>query len=94
MTGSFLTSLETTGEKPGVSITVTAGFCPNVYAHSVLSDSVTPWTVAYQAPLSMEFPRQEYRTRLPFPSPGDLLDPGIKLASLASPALVGGFFTS
>ena len=37
---------------------------------------VTPWTVAYQAPLSMGFPRQEYWSGLPFPSPGDLPDPG------------------
>ena len=36
------------------------------------------WTVAYQAPLFMEFSRQEYWSGLPFPSPGDLLDPGIK----------------
>ena len=39
---------------------------------------VTPWTVARQAPLPMEFCRQEYRKGLPFPSPGDLPDPGIK----------------
>ena len=38
----------------------------------------TLWTVAYQAPLSMEFSRQEYWNGLPFPSPGDLPDPGIK----------------
>ena len=38
----------------------------------------TPWTVAYQAPPSMEFSRQEYRSGLPFPSPGDLPDPGIE----------------
>ena len=37
----------------------------------------TPWTVAHQAPLSMGFPRQEYWSGLPFPSPGDLPDPGI-----------------
>ena len=37
-----------------------------------------PWTIAYQAPPSMEFSRQEYWSRLPFPSPGDLPDPGIK----------------
>ena len=42
----------------------------------------TPWTVAHQAPLSMEFPRQEYWSVLPFPSPGDLPDPGIELKSL------------
>ena len=39
---------------------------------------VTMWTVAYQAPLSMEFYRQEYWSRLPFPSPGNLSDPRIK----------------
>ena len=40
--------------------------------------SVTPWTVAYQAPPSMGFSRQEYWSGLQFPSPGDLPDPGIK----------------
>ena len=39
---------------------------------------VTPWIVAHQVPLSMGFSRQEYWSGLPFPSPGDLLDPGIK----------------
>ena len=38
----------------------------------------TPWTVAYQASLSMGFSRQEYWIVFPFPSPGDLPDPGIK----------------
>ena len=42
----------------------------------------TPWIATYQAPLSMGFPRQEYCGGLPFPSPGYLPDPGIKLASL------------
>ena len=41
----------------------------------------TPWTIAYQAPLSMEFSRQAYWSGLPFPSPGDLPDPGIKPGS-------------
>ena len=50
-----------------------------------------PWTVARQAPLSMGFPRQEYWIGFPFPSPGDLPDPGIKPVS---PALAGGSFTS
>ena len=45
--------------------------------------SATPWTAAFQAPPSMGFPRQEYWSGVPFPSPGDLLDPGIELASLA-----------
>ena len=48
---------------------------------SVVSDSEIPWTVAYQAPLSMGFSRQEYWSGLPFPSPGDLPHPGIKLSS-------------
>ena len=47
----------------------------------------TPWTVTHQAPLSMEFSRQEYWSELPFPSPGDLPDPGISPMSPASPAL-------
>ena len=38
----------------------------------------TSWTVAYQAPLSMGFPRQEHWSGLPIPSPGDLPDPGVK----------------
>ena len=50
--------------------------------------------VARQAPLSMGFPRQEYWSGLPCPPPGDLPDPGIKPASLTSPALAGGFFTT
>ena len=45
-----------------------------------------PWTVACQAPLSTGFSRQEYWSGVPFPSPGDLSDPGIKPMSLASPA--------
>ena len=52
----------------------------------------TPWTVAYQAPLSMEFSRQEYWSQLPFPFPEDLPDPGTETASPTSAALAGGFF--
>jgi len=51
----------------------------------------TPWTVALQAPLSVGFPRQEYWRGLPFPSSGNLPNPGIKPTS---PALAGGFFTA
>ena len=51
----------------------------------------TLWTMAQQAPLSMEFSRQEYWSGLPFPTPVDLPDPGIKAAF---PALAGGFFTT
>ena len=50
----------------------------------------TLWTVAHQAPLSMGFSRQEYWSRLPFASPGDLPDPGIKPASLTSLHWQGG----
>ena len=46
----------------------------------------TPWTVAHQASLSMGFSRQEYWSGLPFPSPGDLPDPGIEPGSPASEA--------
>ena len=53
-----------------------------------------PWTVAHQAPLSMGFSRQEYWNGWPFPSLGDFPNPGINLASLRSPALAGGFFTT
>ena len=54
----------------------------------------TPWIVACQAPLSMEFSREEYWNEFPCPPPGDLPDPGIKPGSLMSAALTGRFFTS
>ena len=50
--------------------------------------------IAHQAPLSLGFSRKEYWTRLPFPTPGDLPNPGIELTSLTSPALAGRFFTT
>ena len=53
----------------------------------------TLWTVALQAPQSMGFPRQEYRKGSPFPTPGDLLNPGLEPASSAFSSLVGGFLT-
>ena len=56
--------------------------------------SEPPSTAARQAPLSMEFSKQEYWSGLPFPSPGDLPNPGIKPASPASPALAGRFSTT
>ena len=49
----------------------------------VVSSFATPWTVAFQDPLSMGFSRQEHWSGLPFPSPGDLPDPGIKPSSPA-----------
>ena len=59
----------------------------------LLSRVQLPWTIAQQAPLSMEFSRQEW-SGLPVPSPGDLPNPGIKPKSPASPALAGGFSTT
>ena len=50
----------------------------------------TPWAVAHQAPLSLGFPRQEHSSELPFPSAGDLPDPGIKPTSLVT----GRFFAT
>ena len=55
---------------------------------------MTAWTVARQAPLSLEFSRQEYWSGLPYAPPGDLPDPGIEPASLRSPALAGGSSTT
>ena len=54
----------------------------------------TPWTTAPQAPVSVEFSRQEYQIGLPFPMPGDLFDPGIQHASLVFPALADRYFTT
>ena len=59
-----------------------------------MSDSASSWTTAHQSPLSVGFPRQEYWSELPSPSPGDLLNTGIKPASLTSPALAGEVFTT
>ena len=55
---------------------------------------VTPWTAACLTPPSMEFSRQECQSGLPFPTPGDLPDPGIEPMSLVSPALEGRLFTT
>ena len=64
-------------------------------SHSVIIQlSVTPLTVTHQAPLSVEFSRQKYWSRLPFLSLGYLLESEIELTSLGSPALTGGFFTT
>ena len=54
-----------------------------VSAHCHARLFATPWTVACQTPLSMEFSRQQYYSRLPFPRPGDLLNPEIEPASPA-----------
>ena len=58
-------------------------FCMRAWSLSCVQLFATPRTVAHQAPLSMRFCRQEYWSGLPFPSPGDLPDPGIKSGSPA-----------
>ena len=50
----------------------------SVFSRSARSDSVTSWAAAHQAPLSPGFSRQEHWSRLPYPPPGDLLNPGIE----------------
>ena len=63
-----------------------------LFSRSVLSHSfAAPWIVDDQAPLPMGFPRKEYWSGLPFPSPGDVPDPGIEPTS---PATAGVFFTA
>ena len=66
--------------------------CVYVLSHVRLLGA--PWTVACQAPLAMKFSKQEYWNGLPFHNPGDIPDPGIEPASLASPALAGRSFTT
>ena len=65
-----------------------------VYSRKVVSDSATPWTIAYQAPLSMGFPSLEYWSGLPFPMLGALPNLGMEPASLVPPVLEGRFFTT
>ena len=71
-----------------------ASLDPCIYVLSHVQLFVTSWTIACQAPLSTGFSRQEYWSCLPFPTPGDLPDPGIEPASLVSPALAGRSFTT
>ena len=75
-----------------VHICIHVPVCAHTLSHVQLF--VTPWTVARQASLSVNFPRQEYWSGLPFPAPGDLPYPGIQPMSLVSRALAGSFFTS
>ena len=76
-----------------VCVCVCVCVCARALSHSVISDFL--WSCgAYQAPLSMGFSRQEYWSKLLFPTPGDLPHPGIKPVSLVSPELSGRFFTT
>ena len=62
-------------------------------ACSVMADYfMTPWMIAYKAPPSMEFSKQEYWSGLQFPTPKDFLNLGTEPMTLVSLALVGGFF--
>ena len=74
------------------SIKVRASHIVCVLSHVRLF--VASWTGAHQAPVSIGFSRQEYRSGLPFPPPGDLPDPGIEPTCLMSPSLADGLFTS
>ena len=67
------------------------GCCCCYFVAKLCPTLVTPWTIAHQAPLSLEFPRQEYWSGSPFPSLGKHPDLEIKPAS---PALASGFFTT
>jgi len=70
--------------------------CVCVLVAKLCPTPATPRTVTHQAPLSMRFPRQEYWSGVPFPSPGDLPDPGIEPASPAAQVvscIAGAFFT-
>ena len=69
-----------------MSVCVCVCVCVCVLSH------VSTWIIACHAPLSMGIPKQEYWKGLPFPTPGDLPDLGVKPTFLASPALAGGFF--
>ena len=66
---------------------IITNICYNIYSGDLVAELcltlATPWTVACQAPLSMGFSRQEYWSGLPFPSPGDLPNPGIEPGSPA-----------
>ena len=75
----------------GYSVGYVWGVYVSVCAFSHVQLFATPWTVACQVPLFMGFPRQEYWSVVPFPSPGDLSHPGIEPVS---PALAGRFFTT
>ena len=80
----FLTNLDCLGCSPHtLTSEVLSPMCVCTLSHVQLS--ATPWTVARRSPLSMEFFRQECWSGLPFPSPGDLSDPGIELMSFVSP---------
>ena len=83
---------------PGIN-TFCTKFSSSSYVHALshfipIQHFTTLWTLAHQAPLSMEFARQACWSGLPFPPPGDLPNLGTKPTSLESSSLAGGFFTT
>ena len=83
--------------RPGDQIQVSCGSFSGSWNAKSLQSCLTvwnSWAVARQSPLFMGFSRQEYYSWLPYPPLGDLPDPGIEPASLMSPALADGFFTT
>ena len=92
LTGQAESTVRTVGQLKGQPTPFVGCVCG--LSHSVVSDSATPRTAACQAPLSLGFPRQEYWSKLPFPSPGDLSNLGIKSASPVAPAFAHGFITT
>ena len=77
-----------------VSVSVSVSVCARTHARTLSClTHCDPRTGPRQAPLSVEFPRQEHLSELPFPSPRDLPDSGIE-PGCVSPALTGGFFTT
>ena len=84
----FLDSIE----DPCLNQLLHCAFMPSPFSHVRLL--VTPWTAACQATLSMGFSRQESWSGLPCPLAGDLPNPGVKPASLMSPAMAGRLFTT
>ena len=77
-----------------VCVCVCACACTRAQLLSHVQFFVTPSTVAHQAPMFWQFSRQEYWSGLPFPTPGDLPNPGIEPVLFAPSALAGGFFTT
>ena len=80
---SFASSLCVFPSHSRVNLGVAPGERSGNVSHSAVSDSAIPWSVACQAPLSVGFSRHEYWNGLPFPSPGDLPNPGIEPGSPA-----------
>ena len=83
-------------KKKGTWVTWILPLIPNVLLSRLSHVWVcaTLWMIAHQVPQSLGFFTQEQWSGLPFPTPGDLLNPGIEPRSLVSPALVGRFFTT